>query len=148
MIILVINAGSSSIKYQLFNMDDESIIAKGQCERIGIEGSNVKQNSAKGEIIFKEAIANHTEAMQLIIKALTDPEKGRYGWVLRGAGNAYQQFVQQVAYAAGVDNMLSEAEPYFTKDGTSIWASDAAKKGLEFQLKFMDRSQHFFIIFF
>ena len=74
--ILVINAGSSSIKYQLFNMDDESIIAKGQCERIGIEGSNVKQNSEKGEIIFKEAIANHTEAMQWIIKALTDSEKG------------------------------------------------------------------------
>ena len=76
MIILVINAGSSSIKYQLFNMDNESIIAKGQCERIGIEGSNVKQNSDKGEIIFKEAIANHTEAMQWIIKALTDSEKG------------------------------------------------------------------------
>ncbi|MBQ3073041.1 MAG: acetate kinase [Oscillospiraceae bacterium] len=74
--ILVINAGSSSIKYQLFDMNDESIIAKGQCERIGIEGSNVKQNSDKGEIIFKEAIANHTEAMQYIIKALTDAEKG------------------------------------------------------------------------
>ena len=74
--ILVINAGSSSIKYQLFDMNDESIIAKGQCERIGIEGSNVKQNSAKGEIIFKEPIANHTEAMQYIIKALTDSEKG------------------------------------------------------------------------
>ena len=47
--ILVINAGSSSIKYQLIDMDDESVIAKGQAERIGIEGSNVKQSSAKGE---------------------------------------------------------------------------------------------------
>ncbi len=74
--ILVINAGSSSIKYQLIDMNDESVIAKGQCERIGIEGSNVKQKSDKGEIVFNEKIANHTEAMQYIIKALTDSEKG------------------------------------------------------------------------
>ncbi|MDY4519063.1 MAG: acetate kinase [Candidatus Spyradocola sp.] len=74
--ILVINAGSSSIKYQLINMDNESVIAKGQAERIGIEGSNVKQKSAKGEIVVSTPLANHTEAMQVIVKALTDPEKG------------------------------------------------------------------------
>lgn len=77
------------------------------------------------------------DALYEIAKALTNPEQGRYGWVLRGAGNSYQQFVQQVTYAAvDPDNMLSLAEPYFMKDGTSIWATDAAKKGLEFQLKF------------
>ena len=74
--ILVINAGSSSIKYQLINMDNESVIAKGQAERIGIEGSNVKQKSDKGEIVVNAPLANHTEAMQVIVKALTDPEKG------------------------------------------------------------------------
>ena len=74
--ILVIKAGSSSIKYQLINMDNESVIAKGQAERIGIEGSNVKQKSAKGEIVVSAPLANHTEAMQVIVKALTDPEKG------------------------------------------------------------------------
>lgn len=74
--ILVINAGSSSIKYQLINMDNESVIAKGQAERIGIEGSNVKQKSAKGEIVVSAPLANHTEAMQVIVKALTDSEKG------------------------------------------------------------------------
>ena len=74
--IMVINAGSSSIKYQLINMDNESVIAKGQAERIGIEGSNVKQKSAKGEIVVSAPLANHTEAMQVIVKALTDPEKG------------------------------------------------------------------------
>ena len=74
--ILVINAGSSSIKYQLITMDNESVIAKGQAERIGIEGSNVKQKSAKGEIVVSAPLANHTEAMQVIVKALTDPEKG------------------------------------------------------------------------
>ena len=73
---LVINAGSSSIKYQLITMDNESVIAKGQVERIGIEGSNVKQKSDKGEIVVNAPLANHTEAMQVIVKALTDPEKG------------------------------------------------------------------------
>lgn len=62
--ILVINAGSSSIKYQLIDMDDESVIAKGQAERIGIEGSNVKQSSAKGEIVFNAPLKNHAEAME------------------------------------------------------------------------------------
>ena len=74
--ILVINAGSSSIKYQLINMDNESVIAKGQAERIGIEGANVKQKSDKGEIVFNAPLANHTEAMKYIVKALTDAEKG------------------------------------------------------------------------
>ena len=74
--ILVINAGSSSIKYQLIDMDDESVIAKGQAERIGIEGSNVKQSSAKGEIVFNEPLKNHSDAMAYIVKALTDKEKG------------------------------------------------------------------------
>lgn len=77
------------------------------------------------------------DALYEIAKGLTDPEKGRYGWALRGAGNAYQQFVQQVTLAAvGSDNLLSLEEHYFTKDGKAIWRSDAAKKGLEFQLKF------------
>lgn len=77
------------------------------------------------------------DALYELAKALTNPEQGRYGWVLRGAGNAYQQFVQQVTLAAvGIENLMSIEEFYFMKDGTSIWATDAAKKGLEFQLKF------------
>ncbi|MBO4886081.1 MAG: sugar ABC transporter substrate-binding protein [Clostridia bacterium] len=77
------------------------------------------------------------DALYEIAKAMTDPEKGRYGWALRGGGNSYQQFVQQVALAAlGFDNLLSEYEPLFTKEGTSIYRTEAAKKGIEFQLKF------------
>ena len=52
------------------------IIAKGLVERIGIEGSNVKQSSAKGEIVFNAPLKNHAEAMEYIVKALTDKEKG------------------------------------------------------------------------
>lgn len=77
------------------------------------------------------------DALYEIAKAMTDPENGRYGWTLRGAGNAYQQFVQQVTMAAvGTENLISLEEHYFMADGTPIWATDAAKKGLEYQLKF------------
>ena len=49
MIILVVNAGSSSLKYQLINMDDESVIAKGNCDRIGIDGHiSHKTSTGKG----------------------------------------------------------------------------------------------------
>lgn len=77
------------------------------------------------------------DALYEVAKALTNPDAGRYGWVLRGAGNAYQQFVQQVTMAAiDKDSLMSAEEHYFLADGTSIWATDAAKKGLEAQLKF------------
>ena len=74
--ILVINAGSSSLKYQLIDMDNESIIAKGLVERIGIEGSKLTQKVNGQEIVFEQPIKDHTEACSLMIKALTDPEKG------------------------------------------------------------------------
>ncbi len=77
------------------------------------------------------------DALYDIAKAMTDPEKGRYGWALRGGGNSYQQFVYQVSFAnLGVENMISSFEPYFTKDGTSVYRTEAAKKGIEYQLKF------------
>ena len=49
MIVLVINCGSSSIKYQLLNMEDESLIAKGLVERIGIEGSVISHTTTRQE---------------------------------------------------------------------------------------------------
>ena len=62
--ILVINAGSSSLKYQLFDLDNESIIAKGVCERIGIDG-HLKHTPANGKPVFDEDIAlpTHAEAI-------------------------------------------------------------------------------------
>ena len=77
------------------------------------------------------------DALYEIAKAMTDPEKGRYGWALRGGGNSYQQFVQQVTLGnLGSENLLSEYEPMFTTDGTSIYRTDAARKGIEYQKKF------------
>lgn len=74
--ILVINAGSSSLKYQLIDMSDESVLAKGTCERIGIDGSKLT-HKAKGLIkVYNDPMPTHQEAIELVMKALTDEEVG------------------------------------------------------------------------
>ena len=74
--ILVLNAGSSSLKYQLIDMDGEKLLAKGLVERIGIEGSHINQK-VNGQIFDAVSpMANHTEGIQWMLKALLDPEKG------------------------------------------------------------------------
>ena len=76
MIILVVNTGSSSLKYQLFNMDDRSVLAKGLCERIGEDG-HMNYKTAAGTVFDKDiALPDHGVAMQLVIEALTDKEHG------------------------------------------------------------------------
>lgn len=76
--ILVINAGSSSLKFQLIDMVDESVKAKGLVERIGIEGTHFKQTVAEGNkvIEFTRNMADHTEAIAAVLEALTDKENG------------------------------------------------------------------------
>lgn len=75
--ILVINCGSSSLKFQLINSDSEQCIAKGICERIGIDGSMISYTPAGGE---KEKtvtpMPDHTEAIRLVLDALTNPKTG------------------------------------------------------------------------
>ena len=75
--ILVINAGSSSLKYQLIDIENEKLIAKGIVERIGIEGSNLQHTPAdKDKIRVETPIKNHTEAIGAVIKALTNKYHG------------------------------------------------------------------------
>ncbi|MBQ7076260.1 MAG: acetate kinase [Clostridia bacterium] len=75
--ILVINAGSSSLKYQLIDMTTEDVLAKGLCERIGIEGSRLKHRPiGKDEIIIESPMPTHAAAVDLVIKALTDGDYG------------------------------------------------------------------------
>lgn len=74
--ILVINAGSSSIKYQLIDMENESVIAKGQCERIGISGSKLTHKNNGTEISLESPMPTHVEAIRLILEALIHPEHG------------------------------------------------------------------------
>ena len=75
--VLVINCGSSSLKYQLLDMDNEAVLAKGLAERIGIEGSVVKHEpTGKDKVIFKQPMKTHKEALDIIMKALVDPTCG------------------------------------------------------------------------
>ena len=71
MIILVVNAGSSSLKYQLINMDDESVIAKGNCDRIGIDGHLAHKTSDGRKIDEKCDFPTHTEAFMKLVEVLT-----------------------------------------------------------------------------
>jgi acetate kinase len=75
--ILVINCGSSSLKYQLFNMDNNEVMAKGLVERIGIEGSNLQHTATgKDKVVFEQPLANHDEAIKLVMDKLVDAEVG------------------------------------------------------------------------
>ena len=74
--ILILNAGSSSLKYQLIDMDGEKLLAKGICERIGIEGSKLKQSVGDKTTEVQSPMKDHTDAIQLMLAALTDGEKG------------------------------------------------------------------------
>ena len=75
--ILVLNCGSSSLKYQLINMENEAVMAVGICERIGIDGSQIKHSPENGEkVIIQGAMPNHKEAVQFVINALTDAKHG------------------------------------------------------------------------
>ena len=75
--ILVINAGSSSLKYQLIDIDAESVIAKGNCERIGIDGSFIGYKPAGGEEYKRESpMPTHEAAIKLVLEVLADPEIG------------------------------------------------------------------------
>ena len=75
--VLVVNCGSSSVKYQLLNMEDESVMARGLAERIGIEGSRLKHQAAeKDEVIIEKPMPDHKTALKLITDVLTDEKTG------------------------------------------------------------------------
>ena len=77
MLILVINAGSSSLKYQLFDMENENVLAKGNCERIGIDGKISHKQLLKGVSYEAEInMPNHELAMKAVIEALMSDEHG------------------------------------------------------------------------
>ena len=75
--ILVINCGSSSLKYQLIDMDNEGVLAKGLCERIGIAGSMLTHKpTGKDKFVVEKDMPDHKVAVQMVMDALVDPEHG------------------------------------------------------------------------
>ena len=74
--ILVVNAGSSSLKYQLFDMDERKVLAKGLCEKIGLSGIITHKRPGKPTYEEDYPMPSHNEAIALVLKLLTDPEWG------------------------------------------------------------------------
>ena len=75
--ILVINAGSSSLKYQLIDMDTENVMAKGLCERIGIDGSRLNHTPGDADkVVIEKPMKDHADAINMVIEALVSPEHG------------------------------------------------------------------------
>ncbi len=74
--ILVINAGSSSLKDQLIAMETEQVIAKGTCERIGIPGGNLTHKANGKTFVVEQEMASHTDAISLVLAELVDKEAG------------------------------------------------------------------------
>ena len=74
--VLVINCGSSSLKYQLIDSDTEAVLAKGLCERIGIDGRLVYQKAGNDKEITEASMPTHKEAIQMVLEALTDEKTG------------------------------------------------------------------------
>ncbi len=74
--ILVVNAGSSSLKYQLIDMQTEKVLAKGGCERIGISGSVLKAKGNGNEKVYEKDMPNHKVAIELVLNALRDEGVG------------------------------------------------------------------------
>lgn len=77
MLILVVNCGSSSIKYKLMDMQQETVLLSGSSERIGIAGSRIKQESHQGEeLVLEQDLPNHKVALESILKCVTDAKYG------------------------------------------------------------------------
>ena len=72
--ILVVNCGSSSLKYQLINMENEGVLAKGNFERIGEQESFLTHKVNGNATVIKKAVMNHTEALEVILEQFMNPE--------------------------------------------------------------------------
>ena len=75
--ILVINAGSSSLKFQLIDMNGEKLLVKGLCDRIGIDNSILEyKRTGIEKVVFNKEMKNHKDAIGMVIKVLTDEKIG------------------------------------------------------------------------
>ncbi|HPY63096.1 MAG TPA: acetate kinase [Bacillota bacterium] len=113
--ILVINSGSSSLKYQLFDYDNKKVIAKGLCERIGIADSNFKHEDASGRVINEgRSFESHSDAVRTMIDTLLDPEAA---------------VIESLEEIAAVGHRIVHGGPYFSKPTEMTQASkDAVRK--------------------
>ena len=112
--VLVINCGSSSLKFQLINSETEGVLAKGLCERIGIDGRLTYQPAGGEKKTEELAMPTHTEAIQFVINALTDAERGvvkdlsEIGAVGHRVVHGGEKFANSVVITDEVKNAIEE----------------------------------------
>ena len=113
--VLVINCGSSSLKFQLIDSDSEAVIAKGLCERIGIEGGIIGYSPTGGEKQEKQVeMPDHKKAISLVIEALTDKDTGvvsdlkEIGAVGHRVVHGGEKFTKSVLINADVKKAIEE----------------------------------------
>lgn len=112
--VLVINCGSSSLKFQLIDSDSEKVLAKGLCERIGIDGSLTYQPAGGEKVKTAKDMPTHTEAIQFVIDALTDAETGvvksldEIGAVGHRMVHGGEKFASSVVITEEVKNAVEE----------------------------------------
>ena len=99
--VLVVNAGSSSLKYQLFDTVNNCVLAKGNCERIGIEGSRlIHKTNGKEEYIKEMPLPTHSDAMKVVVQALLDEKVG---------------CIESVNEIEAIGHRVVHGGPYFTQ---------------------------------
>lgn len=115
--ILVINCGSSSLKYQLFDMDNEEVLAKGLVERIGIDGSRLKQEKGDDEYIIEEDMKDHTEAVKHVFDAITDKENGVISDLseIDAVGHRFVHGGEKITKSVVIDEEVKKAVKEYSK---------------------------------
>ena len=112
--VLVVNAGSSSLKYQLFDTESLSVLAKGNCERIGIEGSRIiHKTSGKEEYVKSVELKDHSEATKLLVETLLNETVG---------------CISDVSEIEAIGHRVVHGGPYFTQ---SVLLDDEVMNALE-----------------
>ena len=115
--ILVINCGSSSLKYQLFDMNNEEVLVKGLVERIGIDGSRLKQEKGDDEYIIEEDMKDHTEAVKHVFDAITDTENGVIADLseIDAVGHRFVHGGEKITKSVVIDDQVKEAVREYSK---------------------------------
>ena len=111
--LLVINCGSSSLKYEVYAMPDRNSLGKGLVERIGSPVGNIKQKTPKGVFEAEEALPDHEAAMNLVKKALTDKKLGIIDSITEISGVGHRTVHGGEDYASSViidDNVIAAIE--------------------------------------
>lgn len=115
--ILVINCGSSSLKYQLFDMDNEEVLVKGLVERIGIDGSRLKQEKGDNEYIIEEDMKDHTEAVKHVFDAITDKVNGVISDLseIDAVGHRFVHGGEKITKSVVIDEEVKKAVKEYSK---------------------------------